>query len=103
MTRFTLRLNDQLDAAITVAAAEQNLSKHAYIVNLLEQAVASPSDLNPDIVIGYIELIGGEIDPQGTDCPECGQPLERPHIGFAVGRRQPQPFGPVCWICATTD
>lgn len=99
---FTLRLPPSLDALVAQAASDQGQSKHQFVIDALWSAVARPGDLDPDLVVGYIELTGGEIGAD-ADCPECGQPLERPHVGFIVGSVRPLVIGPVCWRCANTE
>lgn len=100
---FTLRLPETLDALVAQAASAQGQSKQKFIISVLWSAVAPAGDLDPDLVIGFVEMAGGEINPADVDCPECDQPLERPHLGFVVGSVQPLPFGPVCWRCASTE
>lgn len=78
-------------------ARQAGISREQFLINLIEETT---EDFDPDLVLGYVELKGGELSPSDADCPECGQDLERPHIGFTGNMR---PFGPVCFICATTD
>jgi hypothetical protein len=99
---FTLRLPKSLDALVAQAASAQSQSKHQFVIDALWAAVTPASDLDPNLVIGFVELTGGEVATD-VDCLECGQPLERPHIGFIVGSVRPLPFGPICWRCASTE
>jgi hypothetical protein len=103
-TNSTLRLPIPLADALDQVAEEAGLPRHTLILQLLDDALATDADgprLSPTLVIGYIPLTGGELD--AADCPECGQPIAQPYVGFIVGARRPLPIGPVCALCATTQ
>lgn len=99
----TLRMSDILAARLDRIANETDRSRHQVVIDTLvdEHLPDAAEILDPDLVAGYVEVFGGVV--VGADCPECGQPMHRPHIGFTVGATGPQAFGPVCEICATTD
>lgn len=101
-TNMTLRIPADLASLVDQAAADDGLNRHAFIIALLREAVERDDGLSPSLVLGFVELASSEIDSD-IDCPECDQPLERPHIGFVAGSRRPLTFGPVCYRCATTD
>ena len=95
---ITLRIPDNLTPLLDQAAGHDGLSRHAWIIQALTEAVASP-DFDPGVVIGFVALTGGELDD--VDCPECGQPMQEPHIGFVAGKYRPLSFGPICGRCTT--
>jgi len=82
---------------------EPFISRHAWIIQALTEAVAPP-DFEAGLVLGFTELVGGEIDPD-ADCPECAQPFgdKGIYIGFVAGKYRPLSFGPICGSCATTE
>jgi hypothetical protein len=102
-TNQTLRIPDRLVTLLDQAAQEQGMSRHQLVLDTLAERFAPPGDLDAGLVLGYVELRGTEIDPEEVDCPECGAPLVRPHIGFTAGLTQPVAFGPVCALCADTE
>jgi hypothetical protein len=67
---------------------------------LVEAFPAEEHEIDPDLVLGFVALEGGEV--KGVECPECGQPMSRPRIGFTAGLDRPLAFGPVCAVCADT-
>jgi predicted transcriptional regulator len=99
----TLRIPEILAARLDRVANETGRSRHQVIIDTLTTQHLPDADdlLDLDLVIGFVEAHNGEII--GEDCPECGQPMDRPHIGFTVGATHPQTFGPVCAACASTD
>lgn len=99
---MTLRIPDDLAPLLDQAAGHDGLSRHAWIVHALTEAVASPN-FDPGLVVGFVALTGGEFD--GVDCPECGLPFDDKGVcvGFVAGKHRPLPFGPVCGRCAATD
>lgn len=99
---MTLRLPTELAALADQAASDAGQSRHAWIIASLTAAVQrGEGDLDPNLCIGYVELLGGEINPRDTDCPVCGCAMERPHIGFLYGVTRPIPMDPVCIVCAS--
>lgn len=98
---ISLRLPPDL-ASLIDQSIPGGQSRHAFICTTLYAAVRRPGDLDPEIRLGFVELLGGEIDTE-AECPECGQPLIRPHIGFLAGAHHPVVYGPICYVCATTD
>jgi len=102
-TNITLRIPDDLTPLVDQASGHDGLSRHAWIIQALREAVA-PSDFEAGLVLGFTELVGGEID-HDADCPECGQPFSDKgvYIGFVAGKYRPLTFGPVCGSCATTQ
>ena len=96
---MTLRLPDHLATRLDEIAAETGNSRHALIISILDQHTQRDDDISPDWILGFIGLTGGKLD---IDCPECFQPMTQPHIGFIAGVHQPQPFGPICSLCAQT-
>ena len=98
----TLRLPEDLAALLDQAASESGQSRHAFIIRVLRDAVRRDDEL-AGLRLGFVELRGSELDPTEVDCPECGQPLERPCIGFLAGTYRPIPYGPICYICAAAD
>jgi hypothetical protein len=97
---ITLRIPNDLAPLLDQAAGHDGLSRHAWIIQTLTEAVA-PDGFDPGLVIGFVMLTGGEL--HDVDCPECGQPMRDPRIGFVAGKYRPLAFGPVCGFCATTD
>jgi hypothetical protein len=99
----TLRIPQLLAARLDRVADETGRSRHQVIIDtLMTEHLPDAADLlDPDLIIGYIEVYNGEI--VGEDCPECGQPMNRAFVGFSVGVTHPQTFGPVCAICVTTE
>lgn len=100
MTQFTLRLPDEIARLASEVAASEGISRHEWIVGLITDAVTH-SDFDPDIVLGFIRLGGGEVDPEAT-CPTCEQEFgdNAVYIGFVAGHASPEPFGPICEGCA---
>lgn len=102
MTNMTLRTSSKLTRLLDQAAADAGSSRHAFILAALEDAVQrGEGDLDPDLCIGYIALVGGEIDSNEIDCPSCGQPLDGPHIPVLYGSSRPILLDPICSICVT--
>ena len=98
---ITLRIPNNLAPLLDQAAGHDGLNRHAWIIQVLTEAV-TPDGLDPGLIIGYIKLTSGELDD--VDCPECGQPFgdKGIYIGFVAGKHRPLSFGPVCGRCATT-
>lgn len=93
---FTLRLPEDLDARL-VGLRPEGQSRHAQILQILEDFCG---DFDPQLVLGYVELGGGEISPDAL-CQECNMPFaDRVFLGFTADMK---PFGPVCGLCATTE
>jgi len=99
---FTLRLPDDLAELLDQAAHEAATSRHQFIVDVLAEVVGA--GISPGVVLGYVEVTGGEMDAD-TDCPQCLQPYTEKgiFIGFQAGAVRPRPFGPVCGNCATSE
>lgn len=93
---FTLRLPEDLVEKLD-ALRQPGQSRQAQIVKILSEYT---EDFDPGLVLGFVELVGGEIDPE-TECPECGQPFADTGVwlGFTGDLRA---FGPVCGLCVTT-
>jgi len=93
---FTLRLPEDLAEKLD-AMRRPGQSRQAQIVEILSEHT---EDFDPGLVIGFVELRGGEIDPK-AECPECGCPFGDAGVwlGFTGDLK---PFGPVCGLCATT-
>jgi len=97
MTRnFTLRLPEELAQQLD-ALRPTGQSQQGQIINILDGYVG---DYDPGLVLGFIELIEGEIDAKAI-CPECHMEFgdKGVWLGFTADL---QPFGPICEICATT-
>ena len=98
MTNILIRyIDDFRISRLDEIARQAGKSRQQFLVDLITDVT---EDIDPELVLGYVELAGGELSPDDLGCPECGQDLYRPHIGFTGALR---PFGPVCWICANTD
>lgn len=93
---FTLRLPEELEASLAAMRAPGQ-SRHAQILQILEDFVG---DFDPALVLGFIELLSGEIAADAI-CPECHQ--EFGDLGVYLGYTADlKSFGPVCGLCATT-
>ena len=103
MTQFTLRLSDEIARLAAEVAASEGISRHEWLVNLITDTLTR-SDFDPDIVLGFIPLAHGEVDPEAI-CPTCeiefGDRVV--YIGFTAGHIRPETFGPICQDCATTE
>lgn len=99
---ITLRIPANLAPLIDDAARADSLSRHAWIIASLREAV-SPQEFDENLVLGYIELLRGEL--RDADCSECGLEFgdRGVFIGFVAGKYRPLAFGPVCGSCATTE
>lgn len=96
--RFVMRVEPGLHARLAAAAEARGESMTALVTEAIEAALG---DFDPDLVLGYVRLTGGEAT--GVECPECGWPMEEVWIGFTAGPGRPVPFGPVCSLCASTE
>lgn len=103
MTTFTLRLFDPIAALAAEQAAREGISRSEWIVNLITDAVTR-SDFDPDIVLGFVRVERGEVMPEAV-CPTCENEFadRAVYIGFTAGHVRPEPFGPICEDCATTE
>jgi hypothetical protein len=99
---FTLRLPPDLADLLDQASREAATSRHQFILDVLTEVVSDGP--TPGIVLGYVEVAGGELDT-AADCPQCLQPYadKGVFIGFLAGAVRPRPFGPVCGWCATSE
>ena len=96
-TRFLLALPNDLLAAIDAMAATQRLSRTAFVRQVLELAVAG---YNPQVMLGYWQLVGGELDAD-DECAGCGNPIgSQPWMGIDAAYRI---SGPLCASCASSD
>ena len=61
-------------------------------------------EFDPDLVLGFVRLERSEVGPTDT-CPQCGQDFGDAGVflGFVAGPNWPEPFGPICAACATTE
>jgi hypothetical protein len=102
-TDFTLRLPSDIATLAAEEAARVGISRHEWIVSLITSAVTR-NDFDPDIVLGFVRLERGEVDPEAL-CPTCENPFDdrAVFIGFTAGHIRPEPFGPICEDCATTE
>lgn len=93
MKTFTLRLPDNLAAALDVRAAQAGKSRQQFIVDLLAEEIA-PSAL----VLGRWQVYSAEADT----CADCGQALDLMNtwLGATADGRL---FGPLCGECARGD
>lgn len=101
--QFTLRLPTEIGRLAAEAAASEGISRQEWLLNLVTDAVTR-SDFSPDLVLGFVRLERGEVDPEAV-CPTCEIEFgERAvYIGFTAGRARPESFGPICADCATTE
>ena len=98
--KLQLLIRDVTDSqreSLKLLAAGQGLTLNAYLLALIDDVLG---DFDPGLVLGYIELRGGELDTDET-CQECNMGFEERgvFIGFTANLK---PFGPVCGLCATT-
>lgn len=84
-------------AALKEKARQAGLTLNEYLLKIISDVV---DDFDPEIVLGFVELKSPEFEADEVDCPSCGNPLARPHLGYYGNLA---PFGPVCWQCATTE
>lgn len=71
-------------------------SRQEYLTSVIIDLVG---DYDPQIILGYVELKGGELSIEDA-CPTCGQDFGG--RGVWIGYRADlKPFGPVCWVCAS--
>lgn len=96
--RFVMRIEPGLHARLAAVARMRGESMTALVTEAIEAAIG---DFDPDLVLGYVQLTGGEM--ADADCPECGQPMDAAWVGFTAGPGRPMPFGPVCGLCAGTE
>jgi hypothetical protein len=96
--RFVMRIEPGVHARLAAAAEARGESMTTLVTEAIEAAIG---DFDPGLVLGYVQLVGGEM--AGADCPECGWPMDATWVGFTAGPGRPVPFGPVCSLCAGTE
>jgi hypothetical protein len=85
---------DNLIAQMDAEAASTGVSRQELILTLLVTTYAQPP-----AVVGWVKFDrAGELD--GTDCPECGQPLNEMWAGLLSNG---QWVAPRCQWCATSE
>jgi hypothetical protein len=96
--RFVMRIKPGLHARLAAAAEARGESMTTLVTEAIEAAIG---DFDPGLVLGYVQLAGGELE--ASDCPECGRPMTETWVGFTAGPGRPVLFGPVCSLCAGTE
>jgi len=91
---------DESAARLSELARKNGMDRMNFIIGLINDALARAPFADKGIILGFIELKNSELDETEVDCPQCDQPLHRPHIGFDGAL---QIFGPVCINCAVTE
>jgi hypothetical protein len=77
-------------------ANHHNKSRQEFLTELLTQAA---NDYDPGVIVGYLQLSGGEI--QDDDCETCGTPFAGSMwLGVTAALTL---FGPICGRCKVTD
>lgn len=88
-------LTDSQVAKLDSLAQMAGKSRQEYLAGVINDLVG---DYEPQLILGYIELAGGELEPEAT-CRECGQDYGSGGVwlGWTADLK---PFGPVCYICS---
>lgn len=88
---------DTVSERLDQLAAAHGKSRQEFLTELLTQAA---NDYDPGIIIGYIQLSGGELD-EDANCETCGTPFAGSMwLGVTAALTF---FGPVCGRCKITD
>lgn len=84
-------------AGLDTLARQAGVSRQEFLFNHISELV---SGFDPQIVLGFIQLHGG--DHLGDSECDCGQLFSEAgvFIGFTGDLR---PFGPICGFCAEMD
>lgn len=90
-----------IDLSTETAATARRLAQAAGMSRKqwIEQAIAQVTGMEPELMLGFWKVTGGEVD--GATCADCEQFIHGdPWLGVTTTYRI---IGPLCASCARTD